>query len=41
MTYGCKILHADPCPTWPGHGLGQMSLRGSSGVVCLRKFHFF
>ena len=25
---GCsEILHADPCPMWPGHGLGQMSLR--------------
>jgi len=24
--YGREILHADPCPTWPGHRFGKMSL---------------
>jgi len=28
MTYSCKILQADSCHTWPGHGLGEMSLKG-------------
>jgi len=27
-TYGGEILHADPCRTWPTHGLSQILLRG-------------